>query len=215
MDNIFTGRHKNLTILAIVLTVQFFGLAAQIRRPIGSGASAIATLPHLGRHGHHRLSKNSSSIPPRGSTIPSAATSICAEFGRRTQSLTQQVEDAFRSRCDSRKTRSRPPLCSRCSGSRSSSSPKPSRTSYRHQWQRRLARHLHRQRYLRRRERQHGRRYAGRIVGKVAKAFHCSSQVLLISDQSWGAGGILAQSRLQGIVKGHAGRRDADDLHHV
>jgi rod shape-determining protein MreC len=40
------------------------------------------------------------------------------------------------------------------------------------------------------------------VVGKVAKAFHSSSQVLLISDPSWGAGAILTQSRLQGIVKG-------------
>lgn len=40
------------------------------------------------------------------------------------------------------------------------------------------------------------------IVGKVAKAFRTTSQVLLISDPSWGAGAILTASRLQGIVKG-------------
>ncbi len=40
------------------------------------------------------------------------------------------------------------------------------------------------------------------IVGKVAKAFHSSSQVLLITDPNWGVGAILTQTRLQGIVKG-------------
>jgi len=40
------------------------------------------------------------------------------------------------------------------------------------------------------------------VVGKIAKAAHASSQVLLISDPSWGAGAILTESRLQGIVKG-------------
>jgi rod shape-determining protein MreC len=40
------------------------------------------------------------------------------------------------------------------------------------------------------------------IVGKVLTVFPTTSQVLLISDQSSGAGGILEKSRLQGIVKG-------------
>lgn len=40
------------------------------------------------------------------------------------------------------------------------------------------------------------------IVGKVLTVFPTTSQVLLISDQSSGAGGILDKSRLQGIVKG-------------
>lgn len=42
------------------------------------------------------------------------------------------------------------------------------------------------------------------IVGKVLTVFLTTSQVLLISDQSSGAGGILEKSRLQGIVKGNS-----------
>jgi rod shape-determining protein MreC len=40
------------------------------------------------------------------------------------------------------------------------------------------------------------------IVGKVLTVFPSTSQVLLLNDQSSGAGGILEKSRLQGIVKG-------------
>jgi len=40
------------------------------------------------------------------------------------------------------------------------------------------------------------------IVGKVLTVFPGTSQVLLLNDQSSGAGGILEKSRLQGIVKG-------------
>jgi rod shape-determining protein MreC len=40
------------------------------------------------------------------------------------------------------------------------------------------------------------------VVGKVLRAFHSTSQVLLINDQSSGVGVILDKSRLQGVVKG-------------
>ena len=40
------------------------------------------------------------------------------------------------------------------------------------------------------------------VVGKVLRAFHSTSQVLLINDQSSGVGGILDKSRFQGVVKG-------------
>ncbi len=40
------------------------------------------------------------------------------------------------------------------------------------------------------------------VVGKVLRAFHSTSQVLLISDQSSGVGAILDKTRLQGVVKG-------------
>ena len=40
------------------------------------------------------------------------------------------------------------------------------------------------------------------IVGKVLTVFPSTSQVLLLNDQSSGAGGVLEKSRLQGIVKG-------------
>src|SRR5512147_2601391 len=39
MENIFTGRRRNMTILVGVLTIQFFGLAAQIKRPTDQGNS--------------------------------------------------------------------------------------------------------------------------------------------------------------------------------
>jgi rod shape-determining protein MreC len=40
------------------------------------------------------------------------------------------------------------------------------------------------------------------IVGKILTVFPTTSQVLLLNDQSSGAGGVLEKSRLQGIVKG-------------
>jgi rod shape-determining protein MreC len=40
------------------------------------------------------------------------------------------------------------------------------------------------------------------IVGKIVRVFGRSSQVLLINDESSGAGAILENSRLQGILKG-------------
>jgi rod shape-determining protein MreC len=40
------------------------------------------------------------------------------------------------------------------------------------------------------------------IVGKVLTVFPSTAQVLLVNDQSSGAGGILEKSRLQGIVRG-------------
>jgi rod shape-determining protein MreC len=43
------------------------------------------------------------------------------------------------------------------------------------------------------------------VVGKVLRAFHSTSQVLLINDQSSGVGVILDKSRLQGVVKGTSG----------
>jgi len=42
------------------------------------------------------------------------------------------------------------------------------------------------------------------IVGKVLRAFHSTSLVLLISDPTSGAGVILESSRLQGVLKGTA-----------
>jgi rod shape-determining protein MreC len=42
------------------------------------------------------------------------------------------------------------------------------------------------------------------VVGKVIAVFKSTSQVLLINDQQSGAGAILEQSRLQGVLKGKA-----------
>ncbi len=45
---------------------------------------------------------------------------------------------------------------------------------------------------------------ANGIVGKVLRAYPSTSLVLLINDQSSGVGALLAQSRLQGVVRGTA-----------
>jgi rod shape-determining protein MreC len=40
------------------------------------------------------------------------------------------------------------------------------------------------------------------VVGKIVRVMPSTSQVLLITDPSWGVGGILEKSRLQGIARG-------------
>lgn len=42
------------------------------------------------------------------------------------------------------------------------------------------------------------------VVGKVVRALPSTAQVLLITDPSWGVGGLLEKTRLQGIAKGTA-----------
>ena len=42
------------------------------------------------------------------------------------------------------------------------------------------------------------------VVGKIVRVLPSTSQVLLITDPTWGVGGILEKSRLQGIAKGTA-----------
>jgi rod shape-determining protein MreC len=42
------------------------------------------------------------------------------------------------------------------------------------------------------------------VVGKVVRVLPSTAQVLLITDPSWGVGGLLQKSRLQGIAKGNA-----------
>jgi rod shape-determining protein MreC len=201
MDNIFTGRHKNLTILAIVLTVQFFGLAAQIRRPTDQGTATplIRTWVVTG-------------ITPIEKFFVHTATGVRDTFGsyfylrgvrKENASLRQQVEqmrlEQVRLQEDAAQGRrlqsllgfkeqfiseTLPAQVIGTSGSDASrvifidkgtsDGVKDNMAVI----------------------------TPNGVVGKVAKAFHGSSQVLLISDQSWGAGGILVQSRLQGIVKG-------------
>jgi len=51
------------------------------------------------------------------------------------------------------------------------------------------------------------------VVGKILAIFPHSAQVLLITDPSSGVGVTLAQSRVQGILKG--GRNNFCDLHYV
>jgi rod shape-determining protein MreC len=42
------------------------------------------------------------------------------------------------------------------------------------------------------------------VVGKIVRVLPSTAQVLLITDPTWGVGGILEKSRLQGIAKGTA-----------
>lgn len=204
MDNIFTGRHRNLTILAIVLTIQFFGLAAQIRRPSAAQGSSPST-PLLRTWVVTVVSPVEEFLVHTTRGVHDTFTSYFYLRGvkKENESLKHQVEEMrleqVRLREDAAQARRlqallgfkeqfiSQTLAAQVIGSSGSDA---SRVIYIDK----------------------GTSdgvtdnmaviTADGIIGKVAKAFHSSSQVLLISDQSWGAGGILTQSRLQGIVKG-------------
>jgi len=201
MDNIMTGRHKNITILAIVLTAQFFGLAAQIRRPAdqGMGTPLIRTWVIT-------------AITPIEKFFVHTASGIRNTFGsyfylrgvrKENESLRAQVEQMRLQQVRLQEDAAQAHRLQNLLGFKEqfisetlpaqvigTSGSDASRVIYIDK----------------------GTSDGVKdnmavitpdgVVGKVAKAFHGSSQILLISDQSWGAGGILTQSRLQGIVKG-------------
>jgi rod shape-determining protein MreC len=201
MDNIITGRHKNITVLAIVLTVQFFGLAAQIRRPSDQGTATPLIRTWV-----------ITAISPVEKFFVHTASGIKNTFGsyfylrgvrKENASLRQQVEqmrlqqvrlqeDAAQARRLQTMLGFKEQFISETLPAQviGTSGSDASRVIYIDK----------------------GTSDGVKdnmavitpdgVVGKIAKAFHGSSQVLLISDQSWGAGGILVQSRLQGIVKG-------------
>lgn len=201
MDNIFTGRHKNITILAIVLAVQFFGLAAQIRRPGETGratplirtwvVTAITPIEKFFVHsidGVHDVFTNYFYL--RGVRKENADLKEQVEQMRLEQvRLQQDAAQAHRlqSLLGFKEQFISQTLAAQVIGTSGSDA---SRIIYIDK----------------------GTSDGVRdnmavitpdgVVGKVAKAFSSTAQVLLISDQSWGAGGILTQSRLQGIVKG-------------
>ena len=201
MDNIFTGRHKNITILAIVLAVQFFGLAAQIRRPGEQGratplirtwvVTAITPIEKFFVHsidGVHDVFTNYFYL--RGVRKENADLKGQVEQMRLEQvRLQQDAAQAHRlqSLLGFKEQFISQTLAAQVIGTSGSDA---SRIIYIDK----------------------GTSDGVRdnmavitpdgVVGKIAKAFSSTSQVLLISDQSWGAGGILTQSRLQGIVKG-------------
>jgi rod shape-determining protein MreC len=201
MDNIITGRHKNITVLAIVLTIQFFGLAAQIRRPSDQGTATPLIRTWV-----------VTAITPIEKFFVHTTTGIKDTFGsyfylrgvrKENASLKQQVEqmrlqqvrlqeDAAQARRLQTMLGFKEQFISETLPAQviGTSGSDASRVIYIDK----------------------GTSDGVKdnmavitpdgVVGKIAKAFHGSSQVLLISDQSWGAGGILVQSRLQGIVKG-------------
>ncbi len=201
MDNIFTGRHRNITILAIVLAVQFFGLAAQIRRPGEQGratplirtwvVTAITPVEKFFVHsidGVHDLFTNYFYL--RGVRKENASLKEQVEQMRLEQVRLQQ--DAAQARRLQALLGFKEQFISQTLAAQviGTSGSDASRIIYIDK----------------------GTSDGVRdnmavitpdgVVGKIAKAFSSTSQVLLISDQSWGAGGILTQSRLQGIVKG-------------
>lgn len=201
MDNIFTGRHKNITVLAIVLAVQFFGLAAQIRRPGEQGratplirtwvVTAITPVEKFFVHsidGVHDVFSNYFYL--RGVRKENASLKDQVEQMRLEQVRLQ--EDAaqahrlqallgFKEQFISQTLAAQVIGTSGSDASRIIYIDKGTSDGVRDNM---------------------AVITPDGVVGKIAKAFSSTSQVLLISDQSWGAGGILTQSRLQGIVKG-------------
>src|SRR5512146_2188959 len=201
MDNIFTGRHRNITILAIVLAVQFFGLAAQIRRPNEQGratplirtwvVTAITPVEKFFVHsidGVHDVFTNYFYL--RGVRKENAALKDQIEEMRLEQvRLQQDAAQAHRLQAllGFKEQFISQTMAAQVIGTSGSDA---SRIIY-----------IDKGTNDGIRDNMAVITPEG-VVGKVAKAFSSTSQVLLISDQSWGAGGILTQSRLQGIVKG-------------
>jgi rod shape-determining protein MreC len=201
MDNIFTGRHKNITILAIVLAVQFFGLAAQIRHPSeqGRGTPLIRTWVVTA------ITPVESFFVHTFRGVHDTFTSYFYLRGvrKQNQSLKQQIEqmrlEQVRLQQDAAQARRLQALLgfkeqfvsqtvpAQVIGTSGSDA---SRIVF---IDKGTSDGVHDNMAV---------ITPDGVVGKVAKAFYATSQVLLISDQSWGAGGILTQSRLQGIVKG-------------
>ena len=201
MENIFTGRRRNMTILVGVLTIQFFGLAAQIRRPTDQGSSTPLLRVWV-----------INAITPFEKVFFHATGSIRSAFAnyvflrgvrKENDNLKQQVQDLrleqVRLQQDAAQARRLQALLAfkeqfisqtvaaqviGTSGSEISRSILIDKG---------LADGLKDNMAV---------ITPDGIVGKIARAMHSSSQVLLINDPTWGVGAILTQSRLQGIVKG-------------
>jgi rod shape-determining protein MreC len=201
MDNIFTGRHKNITILAIVLAVQFFGLAAQIRRPGEQGratplirtwvVTGITPIEKFFVHtidGVHDVFANYfflRGVRKENATLKEQVEQMRLEQVRLQQDAAQahrlQALLGFKEQFISQTLPTQVIGTSGSDASRIIYIDKGTSDGVRDNM---------------------AVITPDGVVGKIAKAFSSTSQVLLISDQSWGAGGILTQSRLQGIVKG-------------
>lgn len=201
MDNIFTGRHKNITILAIVLAVQFFGLAAQIRRPGEQGratplirtwvVTAITPIEKFFVHtidDVHDVFTNYfylRGVRKENADLKDQVEQMRLEQVRLQQDAAQahrlQALLGFKEQFISQTLAAQVIGTSGSDASRIIYIDKGTSDGVRDNM---------------------AVITPDGVVGKIAKAFSSTSQVLLISDQSWGAGGILTQSRLQGIVKG-------------
>ena len=201
MENIFTGRRRNMTILVGVLTIQFFGLAAQIKRPTDQASSTPVLRIWV-----------VNTITPFEKVFFHATGSVRNTFAsyfylrglrKENENLKQQIQDlrikqvrieqdaaqatrlqnllAFKEQFISETVAAQVIGTSGTDISRSILIDKGLTDGLKDNM---------------------AVITPDGVVGKIAKAFHSSSQVLLISDPSWGAGAILTQSRLQGIVKG-------------
>lgn len=201
MENIFTGRRRNMTILVGVLTIQFFGLAAQYRRPTDQGTStpllrvwvvnAVTPFEKLFVHATSGVRNTFSSyfflrnVRKENENLRQQIQNMRLDQVRLQQDAVQahrlQALLAFKEQFVSETT------AAQVIGT---SGTDISRVIY---IDKGLSDGLKDNMAV---------ITPDGVVGKISKAFHSTSQVLLISDPSWGAGAILTKSRLQGIVKG-------------
>lgn len=204
MENIFTGRRRNMTILVGVLTIQFFGLAAQIRRPTEQGTStpilrtwvinAVTPFEDLLVHitggvrnafGNYFYLRN---VRKENDNLKQQIQNIRLEQVRLQQDAAQarrlQSLLGFKEQFISETVAAQVIGTSGSEISRLILIDKGLSDGIKDNM---------------------AVITPDGVVGKVSKAYHSSSQVLLINDPTWGAGAILTQSRLQGIVKGTQG----------
>lgn len=205
MENIFTGRRRNMTILVGVLTIQFFALAAQIKRPTDSQTpstpvlriwvvNAITPFEKVFFHATGSVRNTFASyfylrgVRSENESLKQQIQNLRLEQVRLEQDAAQahrlQALLAFKEQFVSETIASQVIGTSGTDISRSILIDKGLADGVKDNM---------------------AVITPDGVVGKVAKAFHSSSQVLLISDPTWGAGAILTQSRLQGIVKGTQG----------
>lgn len=205
MDNIFTGRHRNVTVLTAVLAIQFFGLGAQIKRaPANGGEStplirtwAIRVFTPFEKAFVHTETKIHDTF-----TNYFYLRNVRRENAMLREQLQQvrlqQVrlqEDAAQAHRLQSLLQFKEQFISETVAAQviGTSGNEESRLIY---IDKGTADGL--------RDNMAVITPDG-VVGKVAKAYKTTSTVLLISDQTWGAGAILTSSRLQGIVKGTMG----------
>lgn len=201
MENIFTGRRRNMTILVGVLTIQFFGLAAQFKRPTEQGnttpllrvwvINAITPFEKVVFHatgGVRNVFNNYfylRGVRKENESLRQQIQNLRLDQVRMQQDAAQahrlQALLAFKEQFISETIASQVIGTSGTDISRTILIDKGTSDGLKDNM---------------------AVITPDGVVGKISKAAHSSSQVLLISDPSWGAGAILTQSRLQGIVKG-------------
>lgn len=204
MENIFTGRRRNMTILVGVLTIQFFGLAGQIRRPTDQGTSTPLLRTWV-----------VNAITPFEEMLVHVTGGVRKGFGsyfylrnvrKENEGLKQQIQnmtlEQVRLQQDAAQARRLQKLLGFKEQFISETLPAQVIGTSGSDISRLI---------LIDKGLSDGLKdnmaviTPDGVVGKVSRAYHSSSQVLLINDPTWGAGAILTDSRLQGIVKGTQG----------